>query len=66
MEGLVIHHAAGVSEAEITAFKEQIPEQFRGVTFSVYEYPEMPKGLITATPTKMAVRGRDLINKKGK
>jgi hypothetical protein len=64
MTGLIIHHAKGVSEAEIAAFKEQIPEQYRGITISVKEYPEMPKGLITATPTLMKQRGIDLINKR--
>jgi hypothetical protein len=61
---LEIHHAAGVSEAEITAFKEQIPKEFRGLPFSVKVYPEMPKGHIAVTPVPMKQRGMDLMNKK--
>ena len=64
MEELVIHHAAGVSEVEIEAFRMQIPKEFRGLPISIKAYPEMQKGIITATPVLMKQRGENLLNKK--
>lgn len=64
MEQLEIHHAAGVTEAEIEAFKLQIPEQFRGLTIVLKKHAEMQKGHIAATPIVMKQRVINLINKK--
>lgn len=64
MEQLEIHHAAGVTAAEIEAFRIQIPEQFRGLPITIKAYPEMQKGHISATPVLMKQRGLNLINKK--
>ncbi|MNR51556.1 hypothetical protein D3C85_1712440 [compost metagenome] len=65
MESLIIYHATGVSEIDIAALKEQIPEQFRSIPITVIENPKLQKGLILASraPSLMRHRGIDLINK---
>lgn len=64
MAEFTLSHAKGVSEIDIAAFKEQLPENVRSSRMIVIEEPLMPEKLIVVSADPMKVRAFDLINKR--